>query len=101
MKRAKPWVGLELNMLSFITLVVKDKDILGAEAGIKYFLIQAVASIVVLLAVIAKGVEFWVLLQGCNLGSGIVDLRQWGSLGLYFLATGLTVRYTVRLVGLC
>ena len=29
------WVGLELNMLSFIPLVVKDKDILGAEAGIK------------------------------------------------------------------
>ena len=36
-------------MLSFIPLVVKDKDIMVAEAGIKYFLIQAVASIVVLL----------------------------------------------------
>ena len=45
-------------MLSFIPLVVKDRDTLRAEAGVKYFLVQAIASIVVLTVVVAGEVAF-------------------------------------------
>nr|UGS80360.1 NADH dehydrogenase subunit 2 [Kilauella sp. KispEL] len=38
------WMGLELNMLSFVPLMVENKNILSNESALKYFLIQAVAS---------------------------------------------------------
>nr|ASS30653.1 NADH dehydrogenase subunit 2 [Gastroptychus investigatoris] len=38
------WVGLELNLLSFIPLIVLSKDLYSTEAALKYFLIQALAS---------------------------------------------------------
>ena len=55
--------------------MVKGKDIMRAEAGIKYFLIQAVASIVVLLIVVAKGVEF----EGLRKIGVEGDLIVWGA----------------------
>nr|ASS30666.1 NADH dehydrogenase subunit 2 [Gastroptychus rogeri] len=38
------WVGLELNLLSFIPLIVLLKNSYSTEAALKYFLIQALAS---------------------------------------------------------
>nr|UGS80503.1 NADH dehydrogenase subunit 2 [Polypsocus corruptus] len=38
------WLGLELNMLSFIPIMINNKNSLSTEASIKYFLIQASAS---------------------------------------------------------
>lgn len=68
------WVGLELNMLSFVPLVVGERDVMGAEAGIKYFLVQAVASIMVLFVVVFMEVEWR------RLGGSLVDsnLIRWG-----------------------
>nr|ATO88566.1 NADH dehydrogenase subunit 2 [Ducetia japonica] len=38
------WMGLEINLLSFIPLMTSSKNILSTEASLKYFLIQALAS---------------------------------------------------------
>nr|YP_010015579.1 NADH dehydrogenase subunit 2 [Svistella anhuiensis]QFG38957.1 NADH dehydrogenase subunit 2 [Svistella anhuiensis] len=38
------WMGLEINMLAFIPLLTKTNNMLSAEASLKYFLIQTLAS---------------------------------------------------------
>nr|UZN44114.1 NADH dehydrogenase subunit 2 [Furcilarnaca chirurga] len=39
------WMGLEINLLSFIPLMSNPKNTLSNEAALKYFLVQALASI--------------------------------------------------------
>lgn len=45
------WIGLEINLLSFIPLI-RDNNLISTEASIKYFLTQAIASAVLLFAII-------------------------------------------------
>nr|AAL90612.1 NADH dehydrogenase subunit 2 [Brookesia peyrierasi] len=42
------WMGLELNMLSILTIIMQPKHPRTTESSIKYFLIQAIASAVML-----------------------------------------------------
>nr|BAJ08113.1 NADH dehydrogenase subunit 2 [Rieppeleon kerstenii] len=44
------WIGLELNMLAALAIIVKPKHPRTAEAAIKYFLVQAIASTMILYA---------------------------------------------------
>nr|AAL90492.1 NADH dehydrogenase subunit 2 [Calumma gastrotaenia] len=44
------WAGLELNMLSMLTIIMKPKTPRTTEAAIKYFLTQAIASTMMLFA---------------------------------------------------
>nr|QBF01245.1 NADH dehydrogenase subunit 2 [Stegana sp. 1955 JL-2019] len=46
------WMGLEINLLSFIPLMSDNNNLMSTEASLKYFLIQAMASTVLLFAVI-------------------------------------------------
>nr|YP_009412725.1 NADH dehydrogenase subunit 2 [Anabropsis carnarius]ASK85596.1 NADH dehydrogenase subunit 2 [Anabropsis carnarius] len=46
------WMGLEINLLSFIPLMTNSKNIMSTEASLKYFLIQALASTLLLFSVI-------------------------------------------------
>nr|YP_009667276.1 NADH dehydrogenase subunit 2 [Hydatophylax nigrovittatus]APQ47877.1 NADH dehydrogenase subunit 2 [Hydatophylax nigrovittatus] len=39
------WMGLEINLLSFIPLISKSNNLLNSEASLKYFLTQSIASI--------------------------------------------------------
>ncbi|YP_850999.1 NADH dehydrogenase subunit 2 (mitochondrion) [Priapulus caudatus] len=39
------WLGLEMNMLSFVTLLMTSVNMREAESGIKYFLVQVLGSI--------------------------------------------------------
>lgn len=43
------WIGLEINLLSFIPLI-NSNNIISSERSLKYFLIQALASIILLFA---------------------------------------------------
>nr|UKO33007.1 NADH dehydrogenase subunit 2 [Stenochironomus sp. 1CZ] len=45
------WMGLEINLLSFISLILKKNNFL-IESSIKYFLIQALASNILLFSII-------------------------------------------------
>nr|YP_010946752.1 NADH dehydrogenase subunit 2 [Pseudophoraspis kabakovi]WGO57509.1 NADH dehydrogenase subunit 2 [Pseudophoraspis kabakovi] len=48
------WMGLEINLLSFIPLMSNNDNMLMTEAALKYFLIQALASSSLLFVVISK-----------------------------------------------
>nr|VFU78630.1 NADH dehydrogenase subunit 2 [Bragasellus peltatus] len=42
------WLGLEINLMSFIPLLMLSPSKYSSEASLKYFLIQAVASLIIL-----------------------------------------------------
>nr|YP_009379011.1 NADH dehydrogenase subunit 2 [Spaniocelyphus pilosus]ARI44225.1 NADH dehydrogenase subunit 2 [Spaniocelyphus pilosus] len=46
------WMGLEINLLSFIPLMSDSNNLMSTEASLKYFLTQALASSVLLFAII-------------------------------------------------
>uniref|UniRef100_UPI0030034C13 NADH dehydrogenase subunit 2 n=1 Tax=Parotis suralis TaxID=1266113 RepID=UPI0030034C13 len=48
------WIGLEINLLSFIPLINNLNNILSSEASLKYFLVQSIASINLLFCIILK-----------------------------------------------
>nr|UUA64772.1 NADH dehydrogenase subunit 2 [Leguminivora glycinivorella]UUA64980.1 NADH dehydrogenase subunit 2 [Leguminivora glycinivorella]UUA64993.1 NADH dehydrogenase subunit 2 [Leguminivora glycinivorella]UUA65019.1 NADH dehydrogenase subunit 2 [Leguminivora glycinivorella]UUA65136.1 NADH dehydrogenase subunit 2 [Leguminivora glycinivorella] len=48
------WIGLEINLLSFIPLISNSKNLFSSEASLKYFLIQSIASINFLFVILMK-----------------------------------------------
>nr|YP_010464262.1 NADH dehydrogenase subunit 2 [Lagria rufipennis]UUL71639.1 NADH dehydrogenase subunit 2 [Lagria rufipennis] len=44
------WMGLEINMISFIPLISKKKDLKSSESTMKYFIIQSISSMLILMA---------------------------------------------------
>nr|QXG19009.1 NADH dehydrogenase subunit 2 [Chymomyza costata] len=46
------WMGLEINLLSFIPLMSDNNNLISTESSLKYFLTQALASIVLLFSII-------------------------------------------------
>nr|QNH69903.1 NADH dehydrogenase subunit 2 [Osmylus atomatus] len=50
------WMGLEINLLSFIPLISNSKNILSNESSLKYFLVQVLASAILLFSVIMNSI---------------------------------------------
>nr|AVN67667.1 NADH dehydrogenase subunit 2 [Symploce macroptera] len=48
------WMGLEINLLSFIPIMSSNENIYTTEASLKYFLVQALASTILLFLVMSK-----------------------------------------------
>nr|AIQ80226.1 NADH dehydrogenase subunit 2 [Dendrolimus spectabilis] len=48
------WIGLEINLLSFIPLISNSNNLLMSEASLKYFLTQSIASINFLFSILMK-----------------------------------------------
>nr|UPU95839.1 NADH dehydrogenase subunit 2 [Parachronistis sp.] len=48
------WIGLEINLLSFIPLISNPNNLLSSEASLKYFLTQSIASINFLFSILLK-----------------------------------------------
>nr|YP_010271105.1 NADH dehydrogenase subunit 2 [Neptis thisbe]UJY98876.1 NADH dehydrogenase subunit 2 [Neptis thisbe] len=46
------WIGLEINLMSFIPLMSSPNNLLNSETSLKYFLTQAIASINFLFAIL-------------------------------------------------
>nr|YP_009573120.1 NADH dehydrogenase subunit 2 [Macromia daimoji]QBF44100.1 NADH dehydrogenase subunit 2 [Macromia daimoji] len=46
------WMGLEMNLLSFIPIMNKDSSPCESESSMKYFLIQAIASVIFLMSIL-------------------------------------------------
>lgn len=44
------WIGLEINIISFIPLISKKKNPKSSESSIKYFIIQSISSILILIS---------------------------------------------------
>lgn len=46
------WIGLEINLLSFIPLIINTNNLIATESSLKYFLTQTLASAVLLFSII-------------------------------------------------
>nr|ANJ70381.1 NADH dehydrogenase subunit 2 [Dorcus parallelipipedus]UPX88740.1 NADH dehydrogenase subunit 2 [Dorcus parallelipipedus] len=51
------WVGLEINLLSFIPLISTSKSMYPAESALKYFIAQVLASTILLLSIVVLSVK--------------------------------------------
>nr|YP_010429205.1 NADH dehydrogenase subunit 2 [Praomys jacksoni]USQ66698.1 NADH dehydrogenase subunit 2 [Praomys jacksoni] len=62
------WVGLELSLLAIIPLLINKKNPRSTEAATKYFVTQATASMIILLAIILnyKQLGLWMFQQQTN-----------------------------------
>uniref|UniRef100_Q4FCV4 NADH-ubiquinone oxidoreductase chain 2 n=1 Tax=Apalacris nigrogeniculata TaxID=335052 RepID=Q4FCV4_9ORTH len=52
------WMGLEINLLSFIPMLTSDKNMMINEPSIKYFIIQAMASTMLLFSILLIQVKW-------------------------------------------
>nr|YP_009503484.1 NADH dehydrogenase subunit 2 [Soliperla sp. ZTC-2018]AXB38830.1 NADH dehydrogenase subunit 2 [Soliperla sp. ZTC-2018] len=52
------WIGLEINLLSFIPMMTNSNNLLSTEASLKYFLTQALASATLLFTVILSSLLY-------------------------------------------
>nr|UOU85201.1 NADH dehydrogenase subunit 2 [Empis stercorea] len=52
------WMGLEINLVSFIPLMNDTNNLMSTEASLKYFLTQALASSILLFAIIMNMLKF-------------------------------------------
>nr|AVN67508.1 NADH dehydrogenase subunit 2 [Pycnoscelus femapterus] len=83
------WMGLEINLLSFIPLMSNNDNMFTTEASLKYFLIQALASAALLFIIISKSLvetlysitssylTNFVVLTPLLLKSGAAPLHWW------------------------
>nr|YP_008964127.1 NADH dehydrogenase subunit 2 [Eulimnogammarus verrucosus]AHB14314.1 NADH dehydrogenase subunit 2 [Eulimnogammarus verrucosus] len=73
------WVGLEINLLAFIPLVVSKKNKYSVESALKYFLVQSLASIFIILssATFIKQDLSLLMMAMLFLKMGVAPLHQW------------------------
>nr|YP_009433257.1 NADH dehydrogenase subunit 2 [Phymata americana]AGO27987.1 NADH dehydrogenase subunit 2 [Phymata americana] len=48
------WMGLEINMISFIPLISKSNNQMASESGMIYFLVQSMGSILLLIMILSN-----------------------------------------------
>nr|YP_009917630.1 NADH dehydrogenase subunit 2 [Palaemon serratus]QLM01503.1 NADH dehydrogenase subunit 2 [Palaemon serratus] len=75
------WLGLELNLLSFIPLITSKQNTFSSEAALKYFLIQALGSATLLASVsmlfLFKMTPSILILCSLTLKMGAAPLHFW------------------------
>nr|YP_010616511.1 NADH dehydrogenase subunit 2 [Morophaga formosana]WAU48132.1 NADH dehydrogenase subunit 2 [Morophaga formosana] len=52
------WIGMEINLLSFIPIITNSYNLLSSEASLKYFLTQSIASMNFLFIIIMNMMNF-------------------------------------------
>lgn len=57
------WIGLEINLLSFIPLIINTNNLISTEASLKYFLTQALASSILLFAILISMISINLISQ--------------------------------------
>nr|AXH38216.1 NADH dehydrogenase subunit 2 [Pseudoniphargus sp. 1-Portugal] len=72
------WMGLEMNLLSFIPIMLKKLNKYSTEVAIKYFLIQAISSIFLLFFFLfLKSYLIITLMLALMLKMGAAPFHQW------------------------
>nr|YP_003875590.1 NADH dehydrogenase subunit 2 [Euphaea formosa]ADM33809.1 NADH dehydrogenase subunit 2 [Euphaea formosa] len=78
------WIGLEMNLMSFVPIINKDKTPYESEASMKYFLIQAMASMMLLAAVLSaemmNNINNWqnlILISALLMKMGAAPFHLW------------------------
>nr|YP_010996557.1 NADH dehydrogenase subunit 2 [Dasyhippus peipingensis]WPE03593.1 NADH dehydrogenase subunit 2 [Dasyhippus peipingensis] len=54
------WMGLEINLLSFIAMLTNNKDVMMNESAIKYFIVQAMASTMLLFSILLIQMKYMI-----------------------------------------
>nr|QNE85414.1 NADH dehydrogenase subunit 2 [Sciomyza simplex] len=70
------WMGLEINLLSFIPLMSDNNNLMSTEASLKYFLTQALASSVLLFSIILFLLENNIMLSYENTYSSMMIISS-------------------------
>nr|YP_010709590.1 NADH dehydrogenase subunit 2 [Sosibia gibba]WCS40805.1 NADH dehydrogenase subunit 2 [Sosibia gibba] len=60
------WMGMEINMMAFIPLIMEQKNMLAKEAALTYFLVQTIASMLMIMSFIIMSMKD---INNINLGS--------------------------------
>ena len=74
------WVALEINIVRFLPIIIKSNRKYSTERGIKYFLTQAIASVIILLSLLnisLGGLYSYSLLVAFILKLGAAPLHFW------------------------
>nr|YP_009114136.1 NADH dehydrogenase subunit 2 [Euphaea ornata]AHC02144.1 NADH dehydrogenase subunit 2 [Euphaea ornata] len=78
------WIGLEMNLMSFIPIIYGNKTPYESEASMKYFLIQAMASMMLLMSVLSAemmtNINSWqnmVLISALLMKMGAAPFHLW------------------------
>nr|WHM51485.1 NADH dehydrogenase subunit 2 [Cryptotermes parvifrons] len=66
------WMGLEINLMSIIPLMSSQENIFTAEASLKYFVIQALASAALLFLVVMETLVDQNLTMGSNIHDYVI-----------------------------
>nr|YP_004935218.1 NADH dehydrogenase subunit 2 [Protoplasa fitchii]AET13043.1 NADH dehydrogenase subunit 2 [Protoplasa fitchii] len=71
------WMGLEINLLSFIPLMIDMNNLMSTEAALKYFLTQALASSILLFGIISymmiSNLTYYLNLMDNNISSMMIN----------------------------
>nr|YP_007026804.1 NADH dehydrogenase subunit 2 [Metacrangonyx repens]CCI69407.1 NADH dehydrogenase subunit 2 [Metacrangonyx repens] len=75
------WFFIEMNLLSFIPLIMLKKSKYSIESGLKYFFIQTFSSILIFIGVLSMFMNFdmyyFLFISGLSIKLGFVPFHQW------------------------
>ncbi len=74
------WVGLEINLISFLPLILLNQYLYSSISAIKYFLTQSIASIILLLSFLSQifiNYRVFLLLGALLVKSGLPPYHFW------------------------
>nr|YP_010564477.1 NADH dehydrogenase subunit 2 [Pisidia serratifrons]UZA47093.1 NADH dehydrogenase subunit 2 [Pisidia serratifrons] len=75
------WVGLELNLLSIIPLMINEKNKYSSESALKYFLVQAFSSSLIIFSstmlMFSSKIFFFILMISLLLKMGSAPFHFW------------------------
>jgi len=74
------WIGLEINLISFLPLILLNQHLYSSISAIKYFLTQSTASIIILLSFLAPSVSNFrvaLILLAIIIKAGIPPYHFW------------------------
>nr|AGC81795.1 NADH dehydrogenase subunit 2 [Cordulia aenea] len=83
------WMGLEMNLLSFIPLMNKYNTPYETESSMKYFLVQAIASVVFLMSVLISGMMMFETKMSGEYLISLALLMKMGAAPLHFWFPGV------------
>nr|YP_003162785.1 NADH dehydrogenase subunit 2 [Ramulus hainanense]ACH78281.1 NADH dehydrogenase subunit 2 [Ramulus hainanense] len=83
------WMGMEINIMSFMPMIISQKNINSKEASLTYFITQTIASMIMMMAIVmmmidAKNINFnpsktgeYMMMTALMMKSGISPFHFW------------------------
>nr|QNJ59966.1 NADH dehydrogenase subunit 2 [Chortophaga viridifasciata] len=75
------WMGLEINLLSIIPMLTNNKNMMMNESAIKYFIIQAMASTMLLISILMINLKYTMWWEKENIPSMMITSSMFLKIG--------------------